>query len=621
MESLGKVADLVPTAPMMNVGDHGAIAGCNFVVGGRLQLDHGKGPWDEWYVVFDDGMWGWVSQAQGQIYVTFPVPADDLPEWHAVKPGQRLQLAVPSSRAAQTAQVPTSPIGNAEQATVEFIVTERGGSALISAEGELPFAVTPQESGRYVDLAGKNQRCATIDFGDGSEAPTLFGGTIYGLSALQLTSAAPGPARTETTKADRLRCPQCGAPVPIRVPRQTERATCESCRSLLDYSQGSLEFLRKLDEATRLLPIPLGSSGEICGESAVVIGAVERYCDEEGVRYSWLEYLLYSPNGYRYLVENHGHHVYMHPISVADVKTSHYGRHHGDKNFRPFQTGPATVAAIWGEFNYKVELGERVETADYISPPHMLSCEQNRDELHYSLGTYVDAAEVWNGLKLPGQPVRPVGIAPAQPNPFRPKRAMLTAVGLLALLGTLMIGMSYLQRGTPSFSHALIVPRAPYPAPPPVETTTITAPFKIENERTTLEIELETSGPRSWVGISGALVDTITGEVRDFSLLAEDWTPTISSLQGGARINGHLGSVKRGTYTMRYITEWGQEIRAHGLSPHSAATPPPDAAVTIRPGQRHAGTGILAALLLIFPAVISAVRFVSFEGRRFRDAD
>ncbi len=42
---------------------------------------------------------------------------------------------------------------------------------MVSAEGELPFAVTPDESGRYADLSGPGGIFATIDYGDGSEPP------------------------------------------------------------------------------------------------------------------------------------------------------------------------------------------------------------------------------------------------------------------------------------------------------------------------------------------------------------------------------------------------------------------------------------------------------------------
>src|SRR5262245_35493369 len=64
LENLGKVADLANTPSLIAVGDQGTLAGRPFEVLGRVQLDHGKGPWDEYYVAFDYGQtWGWLAYA------------------------------------------------------------------------------------------------------------------------------------------------------------------------------------------------------------------------------------------------------------------------------------------------------------------------------------------------------------------------------------------------------------------------------------------------------------------------------------------------------------------------------------------------------------------------------
>ena len=80
---IGKVADLVPTAAPIAVGDSGSVGGKAFTVLGRTQLDHGRGPWDEWYIAFQDGTWGWLAYAQGNWYATWevtPLPAQ-IPPW------------------------------------------------------------------------------------------------------------------------------------------------------------------------------------------------------------------------------------------------------------------------------------------------------------------------------------------------------------------------------------------------------------------------------------------------------------------------------------------------------------------------------------------------------------
>src|SRR4051812_40045645 len=60
LENLGKVADLALTPSLIAVADEGTLNGRPLRVRGRVQLDWGKGPWDEYYVAFEHGQsWGW----------------------------------------------------------------------------------------------------------------------------------------------------------------------------------------------------------------------------------------------------------------------------------------------------------------------------------------------------------------------------------------------------------------------------------------------------------------------------------------------------------------------------------------------------------------------------------
>ena len=45
-----------------------------YEITGRVQIQHEAGGiWDEWYVAFRDGKrWGWLAEAQGRYYLTFP---------------------------------------------------------------------------------------------------------------------------------------------------------------------------------------------------------------------------------------------------------------------------------------------------------------------------------------------------------------------------------------------------------------------------------------------------------------------------------------------------------------------------------------------------------------------
>src|SRR5690349_19557807 len=71
LATLGKVADLAETPSLVAIGDEGTLGGRPFKVFGRVQLDHGRGPWDEYYIALDHGQsWAWLAHAQGQWFVT-----------------------------------------------------------------------------------------------------------------------------------------------------------------------------------------------------------------------------------------------------------------------------------------------------------------------------------------------------------------------------------------------------------------------------------------------------------------------------------------------------------------------------------------------------------------------
>ena len=97
VEDIGKVAELVETPSRLRCGLSGRFNRKPFTVVGRVQYQHpAGGVWDEWYLAFPGGRWGWLAEAQGKTYLMFqrklpskvPVPGfDDLKVGTAVKLG------------------------------------------------------------------------------------------------------------------------------------------------------------------------------------------------------------------------------------------------------------------------------------------------------------------------------------------------------------------------------------------------------------------------------------------------------------------------------------------------------------------------------------------------------
>ena len=592
LEAIGKVADLVPTAPRMTVGDGGTVEGRSFTVGGRLQLDHGTGPWDEWYVELEPNRWAWLAYAQGRSYITFPQERAAAPPLDSLRPGERCLLPGYS---------------------LEWTVTEIGQSRLVSAEGELPLPAVPGERTRYADLTGPNGLFASIDYGaSANDAPHIYVGRDIPDGGLVLTRKALGPRPEQRVDVERMRCPKCGGPIKMFLPEQSERATCPSCHAVLDCDHGTLSAVGQLEQRRQRLTIPLGSEGTLCGENTLVIGFVERTTTDS---YSWNEYLVHTPHGYRWLVEDNRHYTYVREVSPSDVSVGIFGTTYKGQSYKRFQTSTAKVTHVLGELYWKAKLGDSAALEDFIRPPEMLSKEETSNELHWSLGTYLSAREVWKGLSLPSSPPYASEVGTCQPNPI--KLGYMSAVGALLIMILLVMGVM-LEGG-----NGKEVARVPLKLMPaghiaqPDETVVYTERFEVPST-TTIEIELETTVQNAWVSVAGALIDDDTNDVRELYINAEEWhgvTDGESWQEGDPKNSEYLGKVPAGRYVLRFDGQWGRESTL--MSDES----PPVATVHVRVGERSVGTFFLALLALVAPLGFGIVRKITFESRRWSNSN
>ncbi|HEY8207872.1 MAG TPA: DUF4178 domain-containing protein, partial [Myxococcaceae bacterium] len=119
LENLGKVPDLVATDTRLALMVSGAIDHQSFTIIGHVQLAHpGGGTWDEWYLSFSNGAWGWLAEAQGRLFFTRPLSYSlKAPLLSKLSPGKSFSL---------------SGIGL-------VAVDEVNTASFASAEGELPF--------------------------------------------------------------------------------------------------------------------------------------------------------------------------------------------------------------------------------------------------------------------------------------------------------------------------------------------------------------------------------------------------------------------------------------------------------------------------------------------------
>jgi ribosomal protein S27AE len=399
VEDHGKVADLVQTDSPLRRGLGGKFNGKHFSILGRVQYAHpAGGVWNEWYLAFPGDRWGWLAEAQGKLYLTFSRQLSStiqLPTYESLQTGRPVKLG-----------------------KAEFTVTEKGIATAVAAEGEIPWAFRPGADHRFADLVGPDGTFATFEYGEHQAA---FTGKEVALADLQLE----GDGWTQETpkvavSAMQLNCPKCGGPLTLRAPDQSERVTCGNCNSLLDASQGKLQYFATLRNEKLQIVIPLGKEGTLFGTRYTVIGFMSRFTTYQGTTYPWSEYLLYNrESGFRWLVHNDNHWSFVETLTAQPQVDGTYARLDGEK-YRIYDRGTAYVRSVVGEFYWRVAVGEQTQTADYIAPPRMLSIERTEtaksSEVVVSRGVYVPHTDIEQAFGLKDL-TRPWSIAPNQPRP------------------------------------------------------------------------------------------------------------------------------------------------------------------------------------------------------------
>ncbi len=376
---LGKVARIAPTPSLIAVGDEGTLGGRPFKVMGRVQLDHGSGPWDEYYVAFDYGQaWGWLAYAEGHWYAT------------------QLLTGVPVPAFGSLALENDVALGQ-----VRYRVAEIKTGTLVSAEGELPGPLKPNSVRHYADLLAEQNAFATIDYGDNTGAYQVFTGYIFSERDLSVTQL--GPRSINKIKTDMIRCPNCGGDVPKLSGERAERLGCPYCGTVSDIA--TREIVAKQEAAMKLPDIPIGTRGRFEGTEYLCIAYMRRGADFDGEYFSWEEYLLWSLGiGFRWLVKDpESGWTWAMPVNLADLDLSEMpGRvGWGGRRFRLRNRSAARVDYVLGEVYWKCQVGEATRVMDFVQANDVLSREESPGEVKWSYSTPVAWAVIAQAFQLP----------------------------------------------------------------------------------------------------------------------------------------------------------------------------------------------------------------------------
>jgi hypothetical protein len=552
VESLGKVADLMPIESPLRLFADGQLGSQSFILIGMAQLRHEAGGiTQEWYARFSDS-WGWLAEAQGRYYMTFEVEGAKLPARDSLSPGMQIEL-------------PTM-LG----ATRSFTVAETGHATYLGVKGEIPYKLVPDSTYEFADLSDGDGNFATIDYGEEGDTPKLYVGQQCTLADLHITGGEVGPPTDRAEgQGKRLACPNCNAGIELRVPDQSLRTTCAHCNALVDIEGTALSVAGRL--GSKPTPtIPLGSKGTFLDGEMTVVGYVRRLAHIEGAEYPFEEYLLYRPEvGFRWLVQSDGHWSYVQPIAVGAVEETGEVAHYEGVKLKLFQTAPLSVDTVLGEFYWKVEQHEQVFANDYVAPPAMISKEMSGSEITWSLSTYMKVAEVEAAFGNKFTSISsPTGVAPNQPDPTHGVATPLT----LAFIALLALGILFSAMASPKvvYEQSVIVPggvavtpevTANNPDPVP-SNVFFSEPFALVSGKN-IEIGFNASLANNWayvvasiVNVSSGVVYTIDASMEYYSGYedGESWS------EGDPKAREVIGPVGAGQYVLRLEMQQGASI-------------------------------------------------------------
>lgn len=621
LENYGQVADIVQTDSPLQVGLSGEVKGTPFVVTGRAQYQHAAGGvWDEWYVAFHDGKrWGWLAEAQGKYYLTFPKQLPDDFAFDFAETPLEAEVEIPDNG--------------------RMKVVEIGQATAVSAEGEIPYQFEPGETVTYADLQGSNGRFATIDNSDSS--PSLYLGGEFSLERLGVDPhAASREEEAASVSSVGISCPNCGGALEQRCP-DSLRIVCPYCDSLLDVSAGgSLKFLEALGKQKIKPVIPLGTTGTLRGREYTVIGFLRRKVRSHGVDYPWQEYLLYTPReGFHWLIHSESHWSLGKPASAGDVRIGGHTCKYKDQSFRLFAKSVPMVTHVLGEFYWEVSKGERVISADYVAPPLMISREESdaradtaaeaadtaaqpgvgSREVAYTVSEYVPTKEVEQAFKVKGLR-RPHGVAPNQPYPNKD----IYPIAFVFAAATMVMAIAFFIMGSRkvlferSFSLApstgAMAEAGPSGATNMGNGLVFFPEEKIEIQGgKNIQVTLEGNVDNSWIYLAGDFFDESQGNTYPFTAEAAYYHGTSGGerwSEGSRHKRRYVSSLPSGKYSLRLEFQWDRVKQRNAT-----------ARVTIRQGVPRILNLILTLVALSIVPIGVAVHHGMFEGMRWSESD
>ncbi|CAM3673813.1 DUF4178 domain-containing protein [Bordetella tumulicola] len=384
VKHVGEMADVLEDYSPICLGASGIYDKRRFTVVGRIQLRYDDGFWNEWYIWFDDGSDGWLSDASGQYAVTHRRRAQsplEFPTFFQIAPGAVFDLD-----------------------GQHFIASDIRSCRATGVQGELPFV--PDTDGWEARVADYRSLDAflTLDYSDG-DTPEVYVGHAFKIEGMDAASLR-GDALIEET-AGRFRgqitaldCPNCGAPISF-VAAMATQVVCPTCQAMVDCTEDTarvIERQRKV-KATQTT-LALGAEATIDGTPYTLIGLLKCADPDPDEPSDWVEYLLFSPKkGFLWLVESDEGWERVHVCDTWPSRNNSNSFNWRSKTYRKLYDYTSKVTLALGAFNWRVKVGDTTQISDYQSGNRKLTREEGLNDLGWSASVPVQPSSLaqWFG--------------------------------------------------------------------------------------------------------------------------------------------------------------------------------------------------------------------------------
>jgi hypothetical protein len=169
VENIGKMAALPEDMSPFMIGSEGHYQNAGFRIVGRMKIGWAQGYWNEWYLLLNNGAYGWLAEAQGSYAISFEYKEDLPPE--TAKAIAKLTQAAPGS------QNPTSTpditgLRNALGShlfiqNLKYKLVDIKDAVCLGSEGELPFAAPKGRRTLSIDLLGFQGEFGSVEISQG----------------------------------------------------------------------------------------------------------------------------------------------------------------------------------------------------------------------------------------------------------------------------------------------------------------------------------------------------------------------------------------------------------------------------------------------------------------------